>query len=267
MKLFYKKVGNGKPLVILHGLYGASDNWMSIARKLADDFEVYLVDQRNHGRSFHDNRHDYESMSGDLLDFMEDAGLERIVLAGHSMGGKTAMCFAAQYPNRIDRLIVIDIAPKAYKTHHRKEVLAHHDILKAMKNVDFSKVSSLKDVDMMLKPAIKQGRIRAFLMKNLEKGDNGKYSWALNLDVLIRELDSIMDGMNEKCFDPSPQEKDFPVLFIRGGKSQYILDGDMDLIHRIFPSAMLETIPDAGHWLHAEQPAAFVRKVREFAFV
>jgi esterase len=264
MKLFYKKAGNGKPLVILHGLYGASDNWMSIARELEDDFEVYLVDQRNHGRSFHDNRHDYESMSRDLLDFMEDAGLDRIILAGHSMGGKTAMCFAGRYPHRIDRLIVIDIAPKSYKSLNRKQPLNHHDVLEAMKNVDFSEVSSLRDVDLMLKPAIKQGRIRAFLMKNLEKDESGKYSWTINLDVLIRELDNIMDGMDENCFiRPAPQ-KDFPVLFIRGEKSHYILDQDMDQIRGIFPSAKLETIPDAGHWLHAEKPAAFVRLVREF---
>jgi esterase len=267
MKLFFKKIGKGKPLVILHGLYGASGNWMGIARELAGDFEVYLVDQRNHGRSFHDNRHDYGSMSEDLLYFIEDTGLDRIVLAGHSMGGKTAMCFAARYPHYIDRLIVIDIAPRGYKSFNRKEVLDHEDILKAMKNIDFSKVSGLRDVDRMLKPVIKQGRIRAFLMKNLDKDDDGKYFWTLNLDVLIRELDNIMDGMDEDCFDHGAADRNFPVLFIRGGKSPYIRDEDMDPILRIFPTATFETIPDAGHWLHAEKTASFVRIVRDFAAV
>ncbi len=264
MKLFYKKLGSGKPLVILHGLYGSSDNWMTIGRKLADDFEIYLVDQRNHGRSPHADRHDYESMSNDLLDFMDDANLKRVVLAGHSMGGKTAMCFANQFPGRVESLIVVDIAPKSYKEAYRREALSHYDILKAMQDIDFSGVSRRRDVDRMLARSVGNERIRSFLTKNLGKGEDNKYRWTINLDVLLRELDNIMDGINEKCFDPASPLKDLPVLFLKGGKSPYILESDMEFIKQIFPQARLETIPGSGHWLHAEQPEAFAGAVKKF---
>jgi esterase len=265
MELFYRKSGSGKPLVILHGLYGSSDNWMSIAGKLAGDFEVYLVDLRNHGKSPHDDRHDYESMRDDLLAFMDQAHLDSAVIAGHSMGGKAAMCFARHHAARIQRLIIIDIAPKSYKSMYRSQAPNHFDILKAMQDIDFSDVSSRRDVDRQLASTIKQARIRAFLMKNLERGDDKRYFWSLNLGVLLRELDNIMDGINEKCFDPKVPLRDFPVLFIRGENSPYVLDEDMNFIRKIFPLAALETIPDAGHWLHAEQPEAFTGLVRKFA--
>lgn len=265
MHLFFRKYGSGKPLVILHGLYGSSDNWMSIGRKLAENFEVYIPDQRNHGRSPHSDRHDYGSMREDLMEFIDGQGLQRVILLGHSMGGKTAMCFAANYPERIGTLIVADIAPKSYKGIWRREALNHYDILMAMKEVDFSRVSSRRDVDGQLAASIKSQRIRAFLMKNLGKERDGRYSWSINLDVLIRELDNIMDGINESCFDLSSPTGDFPVLFIRGGNSPYIEEEDMKFINKLFPSARLETIPDAGHWLHAEQPEAFIETVSSFA--
>lgn len=252
-------------MVILHGLYGSSDNWISIGRALADDFEVYLVDQRNHGRSPHDDQHNYEAMRNDLLDFLTDAGLDRIILAGHSMGGKTAMCFAANFPGRVEKLIVVDMAPKSYRILIRKEVPSHYDILKAMKEVDFTRISGRREVDRMLAPVIKQRRIRAFLMKNLGKTDDNRYFWKLNLNVLLRDLDNIMGDINENCFEPGAVPGSLPVLFIRGENSPYILDRDMDIIKKIFPSAELETISGAGHWLHAEQPEAFIDVLRRFA--
>lgn len=265
MKLFFRKSGSGKPLLILHGLYGSSDNWMSIGRALSDNFKVYIPDQRNHGRSPHSDRHDYESMREDLLELIEGEGLGKVILLGHSMGGKTAMCFASNYPERVGGLVVADIAPKSYKGIWRRETLNHYDILRAMKEIDFSGVNSRRDVDGQLAASIKSKRIRSFLMKNLEKEENGTYSWSINIDVLIRELDNIMDGINENCFDPSSPVGDFPALFIRGGNSPYIADEDMEFIKKLFPPARLVTIPGAGHWLHAEQPAAFIETIRDFA--
>jgi len=264
MELFYRKLGSGVPMVIVHGLYGVSDNWLSTAKALAVNFEVYLIDQRNHGRSPHRGQHTYENMRDDLLGFLKDMGLDSAVLMGHSMGGKTIMCFAQHHPERVRSLIVVDIAPKSYKDAGRKEPLSHYGIMRAMKEVDFSVAKSRRDVDRMLGQTIKQERIRRFLMKNLRQEEGKKYSWALNLDVLMRELDNIMDGVNEKCFDPAFPVTGIPVLFIRGADSRYILDEDMDFIQGIFPFAELETIPGAGHWVHAEQPEAFVNAVTKF---
>jgi esterase len=264
MQLYFRKFGSGKPVVILHGLYGSSDNWMSIGKTLSDSFEVYIPDQRNHGRSPHSERHDYRSMREDLLGLIDDQGLGKVILLGHSMGGKTAMCFAANHPERVGGLIVADIAPKSYKDSWRNEVLSHDHILRAMKEVDFSNASSLRDIDGQLADSIKSQRIRAFLMKNLDKSPDGRYSWTLNLDVLISELDNIMDDINENCFDTSSPVGNFPALFIRGGSSSYIADTDMDFIKKLFPAARLTTIADAGHWLHAEKPQDFIRRVREF---
>ncbi len=265
MKLFYRKLGSGKPIMVLHGLYGSSDNWLSIGKSLSGYFEVYLVDLRNHGRSPHHDSHNYELIRDDIRGLMDDLGLEKAILAGHSMGGKAVMCFAQHNPDRVERLIIIDIAPKSYKDLYRKERLSHYDILKAMKDVDFSSVSARRDVEHMLADVIRSPRIRSFLMKNLDRDEEGKYHWTLNLDVIIRELDNIMDGVNRNCFNPAFPVTGIPALFIRGGKSPYILDEDMDFIEKIFPSAKLLTIKNAGHWLHAEQPGAFTEAVRKFA--
>lgn len=264
MKLYYRKLGSGIPLVIVHGLYGVSDNWLTVGRKLSDNFEVYLIDQRNHGRSPHDQSHNYEVLRDDLLEFLNDRGLERAVLLGHSMGGKTVMCFARHHPGRVRDLIIVDIAPKSYKEAGRAEKLSHYGIMKAMDDIDLSSVSNRRDVDRILSETIGQQRIRGFLMKNLRQNEEGRYGWTLNLKVLVRELDNIMDGVNEACFDPAFPVTGFPVLFIRGGKSTYILDEDIDFISNIFPFAKLKTIPGAGHWVHAEQPEAFVETVEDF---
>lgn len=262
MKLFYRKMGSGNPLIILHGLYGSSDNWLSIGRDLSEDFEVYLVDQRNHGKSPHSIDHNYEVMRDDLLELMNDLGLDKATIAGHSMGGKTVMCFARHYPERIDNLIVVDIAPRSYSEIARNEKNGHYDVMKAMKNVDFSRASSRRDVEDMLAETIPDERIRKFLMKNLGRGKDNRYYWTINLDVLLKELDNIMDGENEKCF--SGPVEGFPVLFIRGEKSPYINENDYERIRKIFPPAGFKTISGAGHWLHAEQPEEFIKTVKDF---
>lgn len=264
MRLYYKKLGSGRPMVILHGLYGSSDNWLSIAKLFSESFEIYLVDLRNHGKSPHDDKHNYELMRDDLIGFLDERGLDKVVLVGHSMGGKVAMCFAQHNPGRVDHLVVVDIAPKSYKELYRQESLNHSDILMAMKSIDLKEAASRRDIDRMLSEKVKPLRVRRFLMKNLERNHDGVYRWTLNLDVLIRELDNIMDGVNRNCFDPVFPVTGIPVLFVRGDNSPYIQDEDMDFIDTIFPSAGLITIPDAGHWLHAEKPEAFAKAVKEF---
>ncbi len=265
MKLFYRKTGSGQPMIIVHGLYGSSDNWQGIARSLSDRFEIWLPDLRNHGRSPHDDRHNYELIRDDLKLFMDDAGIGKAVMLGHSMGGKAVMCFAQHHPDRIESMIVADIAPRSYKDLYRQMNPNHHDILQAMKGVRLAGAETRRDVDRMLEPAIRSARVRSFLMKNLERGDDGRFRWTLNLDVLIRELENIMDGVNANCFNPESPLTGFPALFIRGEKSPYIADEDMETIEKIFPSARLVTIPGAGHWLHAEKPGAFAEAVRDFA--
>jgi esterase len=265
MKLFYRKMGAGQPLIILHGLYGSSDNWLSIGRSLADNFEVYLVDQRNHGKSPHADVHNYKALRDDLLEFMDDNGLDKAILAGHSMGGKTVMCFARHFPGRVSSLIVIDIAPKSYKEIARNATPGHYDIIRAMIDMDPSRASSRSEAEAMLADAVPQERIRKFIMKNLGRGEDKKYYWTINTRVLLKELDTIMGDKDDSCFDLKSPVKGFPVLFIRGGKSPYILDEDMDLITKIFPAASFKTIPGAGHWLHAEQPEYFLRVFKDFA--
>lgn len=252
-------------MIIIHGLYGSSDNWMGVAKSLSDRFEVWLPDLRNHGRSPHDDSHNYELMRDDMRQMMDDAGMERAVLLGHSMGGKVAMCFAQHHPDRIEKIIVVDIAPKSYKELYRGESPNHRDILYAMKKADLNSAKTRRDIDRMLEDTVRSARVRSFLMKNLDRGDDGRYRWTLNLDVLIRELDNIMDGVNTNCFDPAFPLTGFPALFIRGEKSPYVVDEDIETIERIFPSAQLVTIQGAGHWLHAEKPGEFAKAVREFA--
>ncbi len=265
MKLFYRKTGSGRPMIIMHGLYGSSDNWMGVAKLLSDRFEVWLPDLRNHGRSPHDDNQNYELMRDDIRQMMDDTGLERAVLLGHSMGGKVAMCFAQHHPDRIEKIIVADIAPKSYKDLYREESPNHRDILYSMKNAGLSIAKTRRDIDNILEDTIKSRRVRSFLMKNLDRRDDGSYRWTLNLDVLIRELDNIMDGVNTNCFDPAFPLTGFPALFIRGEKSPYINDEDIETIERIFPGAQLVTIEGAGHWLHAEKPGEFADAVRTFA--
>jgi esterase len=265
MKLFYRKMGSGQPLIILHGLYGSSDNWLSIGRSLADDFEVYLVDQRNHGKSPHDDIHNYKVLRDDLLELMDDAGLDKAILAGHSMGGKTVMCFARHFPDRVSSLVVIDIAPKSYKEVSRNATPGHYDIIRAMIDMDPSKAKSRREAEAMLAEAVPQERIRKFIMKNLGRGEDKKYYWTINTSVLLRELDTIMGDKDDSCFEPGSPVKGFPVLFIRGEKSPYILDEDKAQITKIFPAASFKMIPGAGHWLHAEQPEYFLKVLKDFA--
>jgi len=267
MKLFFRKYGEaGPPLVIVHGLYGSGDNWVSIARELADRFEVYVVDQRNHGQSPHSEIHDYPTMREDLREFMDDQGIEKAVLIGHSMGGKTIMSFAVEWPERVASLISIDIAPKSYS----KLALAsrkapnHSGMIDALSALDLENAESREELDLELRPRIGSDRIRSFLLKNIRRDGSGKFSWRINLEALNENLEQIFEGLDRKSIEDHGGITGFPVLFISGANSDYIQAADHQLIRSFFPVAEIVAIPGAGHWVHAEQPALLVKTIKYF---
>lgn len=266
MELFFRKYGEGPPLVILHGLYGASDNWVSVARNLSDRFEVFALDQRNHGRSMHSVDHSYPAMVDDLIEFLNKQAIEKVSILGHSMGGKTAMYFASKYPERVSRLIVADISPLSYqkKVSENKRSLNHYDILAAMKSIDFSNVKSRNDVDEILAKMIKPQRVRMFLLKNLERSKNNTFAWRINVDVLYQSIDKVLEGLDPNDYSGGFGISGFPVLFIKGADSDYISEDDIVAIETIFPYSELKTIQNAGHWLHAEQADEFMNIVKSF---
>lgn len=245
-------MGEGEPLIILHGLFGSSDNWLSIARELESQYKVYLVDQRNHGDSPHSEEFTYAAMAADLKEFVEEHKIEGAVVMGHSMGGKTAMKFAVSYPDLLRKLVVVDIAPRYYPVHH--EV-----ILEGLQSIDVDNLKSRRDADKALAEYVPELGVRQFLLKNLGRNNEGGYEWKINLPVINDQIENVGEALGE--------EKRFekPVLFINGGKSGYIKkERDEALIQRIFPEATIETIAEAGHWVHAEKPDEVIAKVRTF---
>jgi esterase len=264
MELFYRRFGKGKPLVILHGLYGSSDNWYTIGRQLSAIREVFLVDWRNHGHSPHHPVHTYSALRDDLHEFLVRHSLFKPVLMGHSMGGRAAMFFAAMHPKLIEKLIVVDMSPCSYKAdNHPNETLQHATIFQALRSIDISNLSSRKDADHQLAETIQSPAIRQFLLKNLKKDSNNRFYWCLNLPALEKNLAEIFLGIDTL---PLPEGflLDFPALFIRGQLSGYIGKNDLDCIKRYFKDSAVITIPGAGHWVHAEQPGLFVEAVRNF---
>ena len=252
MKILHSKIlGSGKPLLILHGFLGMSDNWKTLGNKFADDFEVHLIDQRNHGRSFHSNEFSYTLMVSDLKKYIDHYKLENCILLGHSMGGKTAMQFALQFPEIIDKLIVADIAPKTYPAHHQY-------ILKALSEVDFTQQKSRKEIEVVLNNYIPETGVIQFLMKNIYRKEKNELAYRFNLPILSEKYNEVVTTFqsNNKFNKPS--------LFIRGSKSNYITTEDEVLIKQNFTNTSIETIPEAGHWLHAEQPQEFYLKTMQF---
>ncbi len=266
MELFYRRFGEGPPLIIVHGLYGESDNWVSIGRALADKYEVFIIDQRNHGNSPHAPEHNYTVLKNDLLGFMDRHNLRKAVLMGHSMGGKTVMFLAASNPDRVQSMIVVDISPRSYKSTDQPSphTLDHLNVLNAMMNVDLTKADSRMDIDMMLAGTIKSQRVRQFLLKNVRRTKKKTFEWKLNLPALRDAMPHILDGLDPKEFLNGNGVTGFPALFIKGADSDYITSADSEIIQTIFPTAELVTIPNAGHWVHAEQPELFLKNVRYF---
>ncbi|MEN8229944.1 MAG: alpha/beta fold hydrolase [Bacteroidota bacterium] len=267
MKLFYRKYGEaGPPMVIVHGLYGSGDNWVSIARELATGFEVYVVDQRNHGQSPHSDIQDYPTMRDDLREFMDDQGIGKAVLIGHSMGGKSIISFALKWPERVQSLISVDIAPKSYRElgFDSHTAALHGKMIDAMLELDLSVAESREELDLALRPRIGSERVRGFLLKNVRRDKEGIFRWRINLEALRDNLDHIMDGLDVNRVIDQGGITGFPALFVSGADSDYIRAEDLGFIRSIFPVADMVTIPNAGHWVHAEQPDLLVKNIKYF---
>ena len=249
-QLYHRELGEGDPLIILHGLFGTSDNWLTLGRRYAEKHKVYLLDQRNHGQSFHDDDFSYEAMATDLERFMTHYKIEEANLLGHSMGGKTAMTFATTRPQRVKKLIVADMGPQFYP-------VRHHAILKALFSIDLKNLYSRKEADEKLGELIPETGIRQFLLKNLARTPEG-FGWKMNLPVIASEIEQVGKGLNQNSSYKQP------ALFIRGGRSDYIRDTDLNLIHSIFGNSEVKTLEGAGHWLHAEKPRAFFDITTQF---
>ncbi|MFC2129664.1 alpha/beta fold hydrolase [Bacteroidota bacterium] len=267
MKLFHRKYGNsGPPLIIVHGLYGASDNWVSIARGLEDKYEVYIIDQRNHGASPKSPEHNYEVMSEDLMEFMDEQHLEKAILVGHSMGGKTIMFFAEKYPERVASLIVVDIAPIPYHDLALTSHIAgnHAKMIDALLDLDLETLESREEASQKLATKIGSERIRMFLLKNLTRDENKHFTWKINLPVLKDNLHTIMDGLDIDTIRSKGGIIGFPVLFISGENSDYIQAETHATIKEVFPTAEIVSIRSSGHWVHAEQPMLLIKTIKYF---
>lgn len=250
--LNFKVFGSGQPLIILHGLFGSLDNWQTVAKQIAErNFQVFILDQRNHGNSFQSDEWTYEAMANDLKVFCEQQNLNQIVLVGHSMGGKVAMHFAVNFPEFVKKLIVVDIAPKVYKRHHDL-------VLEAINNLNLENLKSRSEAEKHFQAYEMDFATKQFLLKNLYWQTSEKLDWKFNRKVITEKYDnvSINTVFGEKCT--------IETLFIRGENSGYIKDSDWDEILEIFPNAFLETISDAGHWVHAENPEEFQKKLLDF---
>jgi pimeloyl-ACP methyl ester carboxylesterase len=251
MQLHFKESGQGPAVILLHGLFGSSDNWHSIAVRLAATFHVFALDHRNHGQSPHSPEMDYPLMAADVDRFFTARGLENARVIGHSMGGKTAMQLALHFPQRVQKLVVADMAPRAYAA-------AHDKIFAALLALDLPKYENRTQIEEALAPEIPNPVLRRFLLKNLGRTHAGGWFWKINL----RDIAENYWKLREPVAGQAPFTG--PALFIRGGKSKYVQPEDEPLIREWFPAARIQTIAEAGHWVHADQPEEFLRLVLDF---
>lgn len=249
MPLNYKILGSGEPLVILHGLFGSLDNWQTLAQEWAQTRMCVLLDLRNHGRSPHFETHSVLEMAADVAEFLEDNWMHEVDMLGHSMGGKVAMQFALTYPERLRKLIVVDMGVRSYER-------GHDDIFGAMRALPLSGTRTRAELEEHLRKDIPQKSVRQFLLKSLKR-KGADYAWKLNLEVLEREYAQILVALAGEAWAGE-------TLFIRGAKSDYISDADWSGIQHLFPAAQLLTVAEAGHWVHAEQPEALRVAVKDF---
>ena len=254
MELFYREYGEGQAIIILHGLLGISDNWVGIARKLAKEgFRVLIPDQRNHGQSPHNPVINFYALTDDLSEFIEKKSLAMPVILGHSMGGKVAMRYSLENPGSVSRIIIADTSLRTYVRFNY-----HLNLIDAMLSVDFSLTSSRKEVEQALSEKIADERLVKFLMKNLYWKEKNLLAWRPDLQAISYHVEDMYDGV----FYSTRFEK--PALFVRGGKSDYILEEDYPAIYQSFPNALIKTIENGTHWVHADEPAAFYSLLLEF---
>ncbi len=250
MNLFFRESGQGIPLVILHGLFGSSDNWFTLAKTFFQHYKVYLVDQRNHGQSPHTEEFNYKLLTEDIENFLLSNAIADSIVIGHSMGGKAAMNIAVKRPDMISKLIVVDIVPKTYPVHH-------DHILDGLEAIDLAKLTSRTEADLILSKFIPESDVRQFLLKNLTRKTDGGFEWKINFKSIDHHIEEIGQGMQYHG------KFDKPSLFIKGSKSNYYSDGDEELIRSIFTNSTFSTL-DTGHWVQAEKPIEFANTVMEF---
>ncbi|MEY2950555.1 MAG: alpha/beta fold hydrolase [Saprospiraceae bacterium] len=251
MNLNFKTQGQGTPLIILHGLFGTLDNWKSIANHLSSHFQVFILDQRNHGKSPHISNMDLSSMANDIVAFMDQMNLPNAHIMGHSMGGKVAMQFAFDYPERLNKLIVLDIAPRAYQP-------GHLEILAALRDLPIHSLKNRKEAEEKLFEKIKSTETVLFLLKNLSRNKLGGFEWKMNLPVITRDYIKLIDKIHAQLPHTGP------VLFLKGNRSNYIREEDISGIKALFPITEIKTIQNAGHWIHAENPSDLLNHILHF---
>ncbi len=250
MKLNFRQAGEGRPLIILHGLFGSGDNWVTVTKPLAENFQVFVLDQRNHGRSPHSAEHSYPSMTADLVEFIEGYNLDSPFVLGHSMGGKTAIQLALTHPDLVSKLIVVDISPRYYTPHHQ-------DVIAGLSAVDLVNLKSREQAEAAMLPHLPEVGVRQFLLKNLYRTESGGFDWRMNLKDIIKNIENIGTENTGRPFNK-------PTLFLRGEKSRYIQEDDRVIISSLFSNSKIETIAGAGHWVQAEKPKEFVESVIHF---
>ncbi len=252
MNLYYRELGEGNPpIVILHGVFGSCDNWLTVSKGLAESNKIYLLDARNHGQSPHSDEFSYEVMADDLYAFIQEHQLVQPVIIGHSMGGKTVMTFACKYPDVFSKMVVVDISPRYYKPHHQS-------ILAGLSAIHLETLQSRQEADEILKNYEPELGVRQFLLKNLYRNEQNGFSWRMNFEVIKNKIENIGEPLREDA------KISKPALFIRGANSRYIKEDDESLIRSIFSDVQIETIEGAGHWVQAEKPKEFLEVVKKF---
>ncbi len=259
MKLHFRKYGEGKPLIILHGLFGSADNWNSLVKEYSNHFCVYVIDLRNHGLSPHEEQFNYAVMSADLLEFFSSENIVRSSIIGHSMGGKVLMEFLSSNASKVDHAIIVDISPKYYPPHHQK-------VLEALNSVSLEEMSSRKSVEEVISPILNDMATTQFLLKNIywldveeEGATKSRLAWRFNLKDISRQIDEV-----GKASPKSDITMNVKVLFIAGEKSNYINEEDQQLIKEYYPQSEICYIVNAGHWVQAEQPKLFYEATMKF---
>jgi esterase len=261
--LYFTEQGEGFPLIIIHGLFGSADNWRTLAKKFAEHYKVYCIDLRNHGRSPHINDMSYSAMAADLLAFMQDRNINQAHIVGHSMGGKVAMQLALSHPEVVAKLVVADIAPVVYEHGHDDVIAAFYAVR------DAGGVASRKEADQLMSQHVTELGVRQFLITNLEKKETGKMEWRVGLDHIRDNYESVIQAPSLTPSLATESGKAGQVfggdsLFIRGDRSNYVLDQYRPKIDALFSNAELQTIEGTGHWLHAEKPLEFLERIRTF---
>jgi esterase len=252
MNLYYRELGEGNPpIVILHGVFGSSDNWLTVSKGLAETHKIYLLDARNHGQSPHTDEFNYDIMADDLFEFINQHQLVKPIIIGHSMGGKTVMKFALKYPGAFSKMVVVDISPRYYKPHHQT-------IIAGLSAIPIDNLKTRQEADDILKTFEPELGVRQFLLKNIYRNDDNGFSWRMNFEVIKNKIENIGEALNKGTKITKP------TLFVRGSNSKYIQEEDIQLIHTIFSNVSIVTVEGSGHWVQAEKPKEFLEAVKKF---